>query len=160
LDYKWDHFLISKKANFVSSAADEDSMYDKVYVLDFAIPQFFRFFYETEVGAKAMSAGSFNLYLNLSKTLTLAAKELLKDRTTDDDHEFSTTDAMKTVLHVLNCIDGSGIAVEQVVLPQSVQSWFHEHLENFDTSQAAIECCIQLVRDTAGLLLANPAYIP
>ena len=36
------------------------------------------------------------------------------------------------------------IAVEQVVLPQSVQSWFHEQLENFDTSTAVIECCIQL----------------
>ena len=73
------------------------------------------------MGAKAMSAGSFNLYFNLLKTLTHAAKKLLKARTTDADHEFSTTDAMKTVLHVsknvfknkpnlvneyeLNCID-------------------------------------------------------
>ena len=37
---KWDHFLISKKANFVSSAAVEDNMYDKVFALNFAIQQF------------------------------------------------------------------------------------------------------------------------
>ena len=47
-----------------------------------------------------MTAGSFNLYFNFSKTLTYAAKELLKHRTPDAEHEFSTTDAMKTVLHV------------------------------------------------------------
>ena len=47
-----------------------------------------------------MSAGSFNLYFNLSKTLTDAAKELLKARTTDSTHDFCTTDAMKTVIHV------------------------------------------------------------
>ena len=59
-----------------------------------------KLFYETEVGEKAMSAGSFNLYFNLSKTLTDAAKELLKARTTDATHDFCTTDAMKTVIHV------------------------------------------------------------
>ena len=79
--------MISKKANFVSSAAVEDSMYDKVFALDFAIQQFeilfpseiptekkIKAFYDNEVGAKAMSAGSFNLYFNLSKTLTQNAK--------------------------------------------------------------------------------------
>ena len=103
-----DHFLISKKANFVSSAAVEDSMYDKIFALDFAIQQYHtlfptevctenkkKLFYETEVGEKAMSAGSFNLYFNLSKTLTDAAKELLKSRTTDANPDFCTTDAMK-----------------------------------------------------------------
>ena len=48
-----------------------------------------------------MSAGSFNLCYNLSKTLTDEAKELLKARTTDANHDFCTTDAMKTVIHVL-----------------------------------------------------------
>ena len=43
-----------------------------------------------------MSAGSFNLYFNLPKTLTDAAKELLQARTTDPTHDFYTTDAMKT----------------------------------------------------------------
>ena len=47
-----------------------------------------------------MSAGSFNLYYNLSKTLTDEAKELLKAHTTDANHDFCTTDAMKTVIHV------------------------------------------------------------
>ena len=47
-----------------------------------------------------MSAGSFNLYFNLSKCLTQDAKDLLKARTSDADHEFCTTDAMKTVIHV------------------------------------------------------------
>ena len=37
---KWDHFLISKKANFVSSAAVEDSMYDKIFALEFAMQQY------------------------------------------------------------------------------------------------------------------------
>ena len=110
---KWDHFLISKKANFVSSAAVEDSMYDKIFALEFAMQQYqclfpnesqtekkIKQFYETEVGEKAMSAGSFNLYYNLSKTLTDEAKELLKARTTYANHNFCTTDAMKTVIHV------------------------------------------------------------
>ena len=44
---KWDHFLISKKVNFVSSAAVHDCLYDKVYVLDFAIKQF-KFLYQAE----------------------------------------------------------------------------------------------------------------
>ena len=52
------------------------------------------------------------------------------------------------------------IPVEQVDLPQPVQTWFQEHLIHFDTSPAAIECCVQLVKDTAGLLSANPSYIP
>ena len=52
------------------------------------------------------------------------------------------------------------IPVEQVDLPQPVQTWFQEHLINFETSPAAIECCVQLVKDTAGLLSANPSYIP
>ena len=47
-----------------------------------------------------MSAGSFNLDFNLSKCLTQDAKDLLKARTSDADHEFCTTDAMKTVIHV------------------------------------------------------------
>ena len=80
---KWDHFLISKKANFVSSAAVEDCLYDKVYALDFAIEQFkflyptetptekrIKLFYEEEVGAKSTTVGSFNMYFNLSKILT------------------------------------------------------------------------------------------
>ena len=109
-----DHFLISKKANFVFSAAVEDSMYDKIFALEFAMQQYHTLFpsdaqterkekkliYETEVGEKAISASSFNLYFNLSKTLTDAAKELLKARTTDATHNFFTTDAMKTVIHV------------------------------------------------------------
>ena len=45
-----------------------------------------------------MSAGSFILYFNMSKTED--AKALLKARTSDADHEFCTTDAMKTVIHV------------------------------------------------------------
>jgi len=228
---KWDHFLISKKANFVSSAAVEDSMYDKIFALEFAMQQYqslyphesqtekkIKQFYETEVGEKAMSAGSFNLYFNLSKTLTEDAKELLKARTTDANHDFCTTDAMKTVIHVsknvfknrgtlvrdyqIYSIDlmyrhyvSSGekklssttfnslssyivmhvefrqttlykiaeelnINVEQVVLPPPVESWFQEHLINFDTSPAALECCVQFVKDTAGLLSANPSYLP
>ena len=165
-----------------------------------------------------MSAGSFNLYYNLSKTLTDEAKELLKARTTDANHDFCTTDAMKTVIHVsknvfknrgtlvrdyqIYSIDlmyrhyvSSGekklssttfnslssyivshvefrqttlykiaeelnINVEQVVLPPPVESWFQEHLINFDTSPAALECCVQFVKDTAGLLSANPSYLP
>ena len=62
-------------------------MYDKIFALEFAMQQYhtlfpsdaqtakkIKLFYETEVGEKAMSAGSFNLYFNLSKTLTDAAK--------------------------------------------------------------------------------------
>ena len=52
------------------------------------------------------------------------------------------------------------IPVEQVDLPPPVESWFQEHLINFDTSPAAIECCVQFVKDTAGLMSANPSYIP
>jgi len=50
--------------------------------------------------------------------------------------------------------------VEQVILPPPVESWFQEHLINFDTSPAALECCVQFVKDTAGLLSANPSYLP
>ena len=104
---KWDHFLIS------SSAAVEDCLYDKVYALDFAIQQFkflyftetptekrIKLFYEEEVGAKSTSVGSFNMYFNLSKTLTDEAKDLIKLRTSDADQEFMTTDAMKTIVSV------------------------------------------------------------
>ena len=228
---KWEHFLISKKANFVSSAAVEDTMYDKVFALDFSLQQFeilfpseiptekkIKAFYDNEVGAKAMSAGSFNLYFNLSKCLTQDAKDLLKARTSDADHEFCTTDAMKTVIHVtknifknkptlanqyqiysIDCMYryyiSSGekklssvtfntlssyiamhvdfqqsclyklaeeleIAVDQVVIPPPVHAWFQEHLVNFDTSAASIECCVQFVQDNVGLLAANPAHIP
>ena len=52
------------------------------------------------------------------------------------------------------------IPEEQVDLPPPVESWFQEHLINFDTSPAAIECCVQFVKDTAGLMSANPSYIP
>jgi hypothetical protein len=51
------------------------------------------------------------------------------------------------------------VPVEQVDLPQTVQTWFQEHLINFDTSPATIECCVQLVKDTAGLLSANLSFI-
>ena len=37
---KWDHFLISKKANFVSCAAAPDTIYDKICAVDRAIEQF------------------------------------------------------------------------------------------------------------------------
>ena len=37
---KWDHFLISKKANFVSCAAAPDTIYDKICAVDRVIEQF------------------------------------------------------------------------------------------------------------------------
>ena len=37
---KWDHFLISRKANFVSCAAAPDTIYDKICAVDWAIEQF------------------------------------------------------------------------------------------------------------------------
>ena len=52
------------------------------------------------------------------------------------------------------------INVEQVILPPPVESWFQEHLINFDTSPAALECCVQFVKESAGLMSANPSYIP
>ena len=36
----WDHFLISKKANFVSCAAAPDTIYDKITAVDRAIEQY------------------------------------------------------------------------------------------------------------------------
>jgi hypothetical protein len=228
---KWDHFLISKKANFVSSAAVKDCLYDKVHALDFAIQQFkmlyptetptkkrIKLFYEEEVGAKSTSVGTFNMYFNLSKTLTDEAKELLKIRTGDADHEFTTTDAMKTIVsvsknvfknkpallnqylqHCINCMYRFYIAhgekrlssvtfttlssyiamhvefrqtciykiaeeleleVEKVVLPPAVVDWFFQYLDNFDTANSALEACVEIVKDNAGLVQANPAYLP
>ena len=84
-----------------------------MYVLEFAIQEFqfwypteiptekrIKLFYEEEVEAKSTSVGSFNMYFNLSKTLTDDAKELLKLQTTDADHEFTTTDAIETIVSV------------------------------------------------------------
>ena len=59
-----------------------------------------KLFHEEEVEAKSTSVGSFNMYFNLSKTLTDDAKELLKLQTTDADHEFTTTDAIETIVSV------------------------------------------------------------
>ena len=67
---KWDHFLILKKANFVSRtcAAAPDTIYDKIYAVDRAIAQFdilfpklkqvekkVKLFFETEVGEKTIN---------------------------------------------------------------------------------------------------------
>ena len=38
--FNWDHFLISKKANFVSCAAAPDTIYDKISTVDCAIEQY------------------------------------------------------------------------------------------------------------------------
>ena len=47
-------------------------------------------FDEEEVSAKSASVTSFNMYFNLSKTLTDEVKELLKLKTGDADQEFMT----------------------------------------------------------------------
>ena len=77
---KWNHFLISKKANFLSCEAAPDTIYDKICAVDRANEQFeivfpktnqvekeVKTFFETEVGEKTSSAASFNLYFNLAK---------------------------------------------------------------------------------------------
>jgi len=69
----WDHFLISKKANFVSCAAAPDTIYDKITAVDRAIEQYtlmhpkerqvetkIKKKFEHEVGEKIISAASFN----------------------------------------------------------------------------------------------------
>ena len=84
----WDHFLISKKANFVSCAAAPDTIFDKITAVDRAIEQFtimfpkqkqtetkIKNFFEEEVGEKTISTASFNLYYNLSKIFSKEAKQ-------------------------------------------------------------------------------------
>ena len=47
--------------------------------------------------------------------------------------------------------------VGNVVLPPPVVDWFFEYLDNFDTAMSAIETCVKIVKDNAGLIQANPA---
>ena len=70
------------------------------YPTETATEKRIKLFYEDKVGAKSTSVGSFNIHFNLSKTLTDDAKDLLKQWTTDADQEFTTTDAMKTIVSV------------------------------------------------------------
>ena len=103
----WDHFLISKKANFVSCAAAPDTIFDKITAVDHAIERFtimypkekqtetkIKNFFEDEVGEKTISAASFNLYYNLTKLLSKETKAVLKHGTLQSSGEFVTTDAM------------------------------------------------------------------
>ena len=103
-----DHFLILKKANFVSCAAAPDTIYDKICAVDRAIEQFdvvfpklnqvekkVKLFFETEVGEKTISAASFNLYFNLAKLLSSESKDVLRRNTEQCSGEFLNTDAMK-----------------------------------------------------------------
>jgi len=107
----WDHFLISKKANFVSCAAAPDTIYDKIRAVDRAIEQYtlmnpkerqvetkIKNFFEHEVGEKTISAASFNLYFNLAKLLSPKSKAVLKQNTEQSAGEFLTTDAMKHIV--------------------------------------------------------------
>ena len=84
----WDHFLISKKANYVSCAAAPDTIYDKITADDRAIEQYtimhpkerqveknIKNFFEHEVGEKKISAASFNLYFNFAKLLSSESKQ-------------------------------------------------------------------------------------
>ena len=108
---KWDHFLISKKANFVSCAAAPDTIYDKICAVDWAIEQFdvvfpkmnqvekkVKLFFETEVGEKTISAASFNLYFNLAKLLSTVSKDVLRRNTEQCSGEFLNTDSMKYIV--------------------------------------------------------------
>ena len=108
---KWDHFLISKKANFVSCAAAPDTIYDKICAVDRAIEQFdvvfpkmnqvekkVKLFFETEVGEKTISAASFNLYFNLAKLLSTVSKDVLRRNTEQCSGEFLNTDSMKYIV--------------------------------------------------------------
>ena len=108
---KWDHFLISKKANFVSCAAAPDTIYDKICAVDRAIEQFdvvfpklnqvekkVKLFFETEVGEKTISAASFNLYFNLAKLLSSESKDVLRRNTEQCSGEFLNTDSMKYIV--------------------------------------------------------------
>ena len=47
-----------------------------------------------------------------------------------------------------------------VVLPPPVVACFFEYLDNFDTASGAIESCVEIVKDNAGLIQSNPAYLP
>ena len=107
----WDHFLISKKANFVSCAAAPDTIFDKITAVDRAIEQFtimfpkqkqtetkIKNFFEEEVGEKTISTASFNLYYNLSKVFSKETKAVLKHDTLLSSGEFLTTDAMKHIV--------------------------------------------------------------
>ena len=52
------------------------------------------------------------------------------------------------------------LEVEKVVLPPAVVDWFFQYLDNFDTANSALESCFEIVKDNAGLVQANPAYLP
>ena len=107
----WNHFLISKKANFVSCAAAPDTIYDKIRAVDRAIEQYtlmhpkerqvetkIKKNFEHEVGEKTISTASFNLYYNLAKLLSPESKAILKHNTEQSAGEFLTTDAMKHIV--------------------------------------------------------------
>ena len=47
--------------------------------------------------------------------------------------------------------------VGNAVLPPPVVDWFFEYLDKFDTATSA---WVKIVKDNAGLIQANPAYLP